>query len=283
MAVTGPAQQEITPRPRRGSIPLGMMHARIMHARFGAKPYVLRHKLWYLHVPLSSLGALDSALIGYNRRALVSLRDGDYGHGTTGLRAWVESAFLQAGAAVPRGEIVLLTLPRVFGLAFNPVSFWLCHDEAARLVAVLAEVNNTFGDRHAYLVRHEDGHPISRADRLSGEKVFHVSPFLPVDGAYAFRFVEDGDRLSIQIDLIRHGGRALTATINGRLAPLTKRALGLALARHPFPAGKVLGFIHMHAARLWMRGIRVFSRPEPPETFVTLASTSLKPKSGEAA
>lgn len=270
--MTGIPRQADVKTAATGAIPKGILYARIMHARFGAKPYVLRHKLWYLHLPLSAAGRLKNWLIGYNRRAVFTLRDKDYGHGAEPLDDWIRHAFSETGTEPPEGDVVLLTLPRVLGFGFNPVSFWLCHDKAQRLIAVLAEVNNTFGDRHCYLVRRHDGAPIAPSDRLVGEKVFHVSPFLPVDGEYAFRFIERADELSIQVDLLRANERVLTATINGRFAELNRATLLKCFFRYPLPTVQVLGFIHVHAMRLWMHGIKPFARPEPPAQFITSAT-----------
>jgi uncharacterized protein len=261
------------------TIARGILHARIMHIRYAAKPYIFRHRLWYLALPISAAPKLDRAMIGYNKIRPFSLRQRDYGTGHEPLEAWVRRAFSEASADMPDGEIVLLTLPRIFGVGFNPVSFWLCHNRDGKLVAALAEVNNTFGERHCYVVRKPDGSTISGGDELHARKVFHVSPFLPVEGDYAFRFSESADELAIRIDLRRAGKRVLTAAINGRFAPLSNRTLLGCFIRYPLPAVQVLGFIHYHAARLYMRGLKYFPKPSPPEALVSGSrDTSKKPE-----
>jgi DUF1365 family protein len=253
-----------------------LLEARITHARFAPKPYVLAHRLTYLHVPLTALPRLKRRFLNRNGWGLFALNDRDYGKAGTDLGAWVASAFAEVGATVPDGEVTLVTLPRVLGFGFNPVSFWLCHDREGALRAVLAEVNNTFGERHCYLCRKPDGAVIGPTDEVASEKVFHVSPFMPVDGEYRFRFVEKPDRISIRIDLHREGRRVLTATIAGPLTTLTSAAMLRSFLRHPFPTLQVVLMIHYHAARLYMRGLRIFSKPEAPDHMVTPSITGEK-------
>lgn len=247
----------------------GLLEARITHARFSPKPYTLSHKLTYLHVPMGFLPVLRRRFLNRNGWGLFALNDRDYGNRSTGMSEWLQSAFASAGAAVPDGEVTLVTLPRVLGFGFNPVSFWMCHDHSGALVAVLAEVNNTFGERHCYLCRKPGGKPIASDEEIVAEKVFHVSPFLPTDGEYRFRFIEKPERLAIRVDLYRQDARVLSATIAGRLSTLTSRTMLMSFLRHPFPTLQVVLLIHYHAARLYMRGLKIFSKPEPPTNLVT--------------
>ncbi|MCU0953379.1 MAG: DUF1365 domain-containing protein [Hyphomicrobium sp.] len=261
MAVSAPA----------GEIPIarGLLDARITHARFSPKPYTLSHKLTYLHIPVGSLPVLKRRFLNRNGWGLFALNDRDYGNRSTGMTEWLRSAFESAGETLPDGEVTLVTLPRVLGFGFNPVSFWLCHDRSGALAAVLAEVNNTFGERHCYLCRKPGGVPIAADEEIAAEKVFHVSPFLPTDGQYRFRFIEKPERVAIRVDLYRDDARVLSATIAGRLSTLSSRAMLKSFLRHPFPTLQVLLLIHYHAARLYMRGLKIFSKPEPPADLVT--------------
>ena len=251
-------------------IPKGILHAHIMHVRFKPKRYVLRHRLWYLCVPISALSGLNRVMLGYNRARLFSLRDRDYGNGKDPLDVWLGRAFAEAGIEQPAGETILVTLPRVLGFGFNPVSFWLCHDRDGQLRAALAEVNNTFGERHCYLACKGDRSVIGPEDEIRARKVFHVSPFLPVEGEYVFRFIERDDELAIRIDVLRAGTRVMSATINGRFAPLSNKSLAACFVRYPVPAVQVLGFIHYHAMRLYLMGLQVFQKPSPPAAAVSV-------------
>jgi hypothetical protein len=266
----------VTPIISDEPIARGLLEARITHARFTPKPYTLVHNLTYLHVPVAAIPRLKRRFLNRNGWGLFALNDRDYGDRSTGFNDWLTAAFASVGARMPDGEVTLITLPRVLGFGFNPVSFWLCHDRTGALSAVLAEVNNTFGERHCYLCRKTDGTAIGPDEEITAEKVFHVSPFFPTDGEYRFRFIEKPDRVSIRIDLYRDGARALTATIGGRFETLTSRALLKSFLRHPFPTLQVVLLIHYHAARLYLRGHKIFTKPTPPGDLVT-ASLGLTP------
>ncbi len=208
-------------------------------------------------------------LLSRNARNIASLSDRDHG-GAPGQgqgAAWVRAVLAAQGLApVTDGAVLLLTQPRVLGHLFNPVSFWLCHDSAGALRAVIAEVNNTYGDRHSYLCARADHAPISADDTLAARKIFHVSPFQPVAGEYSFRFDIGRDRLSIRIGYRQDTeapGAGLVATLAGPRAPLRDRAiLGVMVRR--LGSRRVLALIHWQALRLWWRGARFHTRPEPP-------------------
>lgn len=259
------------PEPR--AIASGLLDARVTHVRHAPTRYELSHRLWYLHVPLSALTRLPWPLLGYNRAALAVLRDRDYGEGRAPVADWIARALREGGVALPDGRIDLVTLPRVAGLAFNPVSFWLCHDRDGALRAVLAEVNSTFGERHCYLCRKPDGSPIDGRDRLTAQKLLYVSPFLSLEGTYRFRFHEAAGRLGIFINLFQDERPVLFASITGNLVPLTARSLAARMLRQPLPALSVLFLIHLHAARLYiLRGLRLHPRPSVERSLVSICN-----------
>lgn len=206
------------------------------------------------------------AMLSRNRGNLVSLHDSDHGgdRGAGRGAAWVRDVLAAQGLRdATDGQLLLMAQPRVLGHVFNPVSFWLCHDKGGALRVVIAEVNNTFGDRHSYLCHHGDLRPIGREDRLKATKVFHVSPFQPVAGEYTFRFDITADRVGVWIDYGQAAG-GLMATLTGRRVALTNVGLIRALLRRPFGSRRVLGLIHWQALRLWWRGAKYHPRPVPP-------------------
>lgn len=162
------------------------------------------------------------------------------------------------------GEVVLHTMPRIFGYVFNPVSFWFCHDAAGSLRAVLAEVNNTFGERHNYLIHHDDLRPISRDDTLQARKVFHVSPFFPVQGSYRFRFGASNGHHSVDIDYYIGEQRQLRTRVSGQARMLDGAGLRRWLLRHPLMTFGVVLRIHWQALRLALRRVPFFRKPLPP-------------------
>ena len=227
--------------------------------------YVLFDAEAELHLP---------RLMSRNHRNIVSLQDRDNG-GAPGQgrgAAWVRDV-LAAHALDPvtDGKILLLTQPRVLGHLFNPVSFWLCQDAAGELRAVIAEVNNTYGDRHSYLCVKPDHSVIAPTDELQAQKIFHVSPFQPAQGNYTFRFELAETRLAIRIGYqqdIEAQGAGLVATLTGERRPLRNRAVLWSMVRR-FGSRRVLALIHWQAFKLWWRGARFHNRPEPPAQEVS--------------
>ena len=210
------------------------------------------------------------ALFSRNGAGAFSVHDKDHGgppHRGRGV-AWVKDV-LRAHGVELAGDILLLAQPRVLGHVFNPVSFWLCHNATGDICAVISEVTNTFGDRHSYLCHHDDLRPILPTDTLSAQKIFHVSPFQPIEGNYVFRFDIRQDKIGIWIDLQIPGGGVM-ANLIGPRRPLRTVDILRALLRRPFGSRRVLGLIHWQAFKLWRKGAKYRKRPSPPETEVSL-------------
>ena len=221
------------------------------------------------YVLLNADGASGPALFSRNRANLVSLHDTDHGGAPksgAGV-AWVRQVLAEAG--LPGAyRIDLLAQPRVLGHVFNPVSFWLCHDDTGKLRVVIAEVSNTFGDRHSYLCHRDDHGPITASDRMRARKNFHVSPFQPIAGGYEFRFDITPARIGIWIDFTAGSG-GLMATLTGKRAPLTNAAILRACLRRPLGSRRVLTLIFWQALKLRLKGVAYRPRPEPPKVEVT--------------
>ena len=213
---------------------------------------------------------LGPALFSRNAAGVFSVYDTDHGGPPNRGRgaAWVKDVLRSHGVEL-EGDILLLAQPRVLGHVFNPVSFWLCHNAAGDICAVISEVTNTFGDRHSYLCHHDDLRPILPTDTLSAQKIFHVSPFQPIDGNYVFRFDIRPDKIGIWIDLQIPGGGVM-ANLIGPRRPLRTVDILRALLRRPFGSRRVLGLIHWQAFKLWRKGAKYRKRPSPPETEVSL-------------
>ena len=213
---------------------------------------------------------LGPALFSRNAAGVFSVYDTDHGGPPNRGRgvAWVKDVLRSHGVEL-EGDIMLLAQPRVLGHVFNPVSFWLCHNATGDICAVISEVTNTFGDRHSYLCHHDDLRPILPTDTLSAQKIFHVSPFQPIDGNYVFRFDIRPDKIGIWIDLQIPGGGVM-ANLIGPRRPLRTVDILRALLRRPFGSRRVLGLIHWQAFKLWRKGAKYRKRPSPPETEVSL-------------
>lgn len=245
--------------------------ASVMHARLRPKHNRFRYTVPYLAIPAADLEATRGiGLLSIDRPNLFSVRRSDYGDGNTSAVDTVRDILRRWGvAAAACEEITLVTIPRILGIGFNPVSFWLCCDVDGKLRAVVAEVNNTFGERHFYLCAHEDQRPIAPQDQIASAKVFHVSPFMKVEGEYRFAFAWSGDALGVRIDLHDADGLILTTSVAGKREPVTNRRLLGAFFANPLMMFKVLGLIHYQAARLFLKGIRPFRRPPLPADAVS--------------
>ena len=238
------------------------------HARRGGVENAFRYRVDYLCLDAEAK-LRTPRFFSRNRANLTALHDIDHGGVPKAGRGaiWVREVLDRQGIAFD-GRILLLAQPRVLGHVFNPVCFWLIHDRDDVLRVVIAEVSNTFGDRHSYLCHHDNLRPIGPGDTLEARKIFHVSPFQPVTGDYAFRFDIRADRIGVWIDY-RTGNGGLYATLTGPRKPLTNRAILGACLRRPFGSRRVLGLIHWQAMKLWWKGARYRVRPVPPTKDVT--------------
>ena len=220
----------------------------------------------FLRLPLGRLDQVRAPLLGIERANLFSFRSRDHGaRDGSPLLPWIRALLNERGlAAACDGEIVLQTMPRILGFVFNPVSFWFCHDHAGGLRAVLAEVNNTFGERHNYLLHHADLRPIGAGDELRASKRFHVSPFFPVRGEYRFCFEQRGAVHAVSIELWDGGERQLSTRLAGRAEAVGGASMAKWLARQPFMTLGVVARIHWQALRLALRRVSFFRKPAPP-------------------
>jgi uncharacterized protein len=234
----------------------------VMHRRFGPGPHhALRYGMFSLLLDLDELRRLHRALrwFSVDRPNLLTLRLKDYGDGdAAGPRAWVERQ-LQAAGLGPAATVRLLTMPRVFGYAFNPLSVYYCHGPDGRLAAVLYEVNSTFGERHAYVMAAEPDAAGAVAQRC--DKRMHVSPFLPMQLEYRFRLRAPSQQLHLQVEACGDRGPVLRAVLHARRRPLTDAALLRVLLEFPLLTAKVIAAIHWEALRLWVKGAPFFARP----------------------
>ena len=205
--------------------------------------------------------------IARNARGPVSFHDRDYGAGDGGsLDTWVRTLLAAEGIDAD-GEVVLHAFPRMLGYVFNPVSFWVCHDDAGAVRAVLCEVCNTFGERHNYLVAAPGGGVLVSGATYTSRKMFHVSPFCEVKGDYRFRFLFDADRWLARIDYFDSADASdplLETWISGEAAPINAAAVRRLWWRYRFFTAGVVARIHWQALKLAVKRVPFFSKPTPP-------------------
>lgn len=176
-----------------------------------------------------------------------------------GIRENLDRFLAARGVDTEGGQVLMLAHARVFGYVFNPLTVYWCHRADGTLACVVAEVHNTYGERHAYLLRTDE------RGRAEVPKQFYVSPFYPVDGRYRMSLPEPGDRLALNIALGRPGPAGstekFTAGVQGRAVPATARTLAAATLRHPWSTAVVSARIRWQGTKLYLRGLRPVPRP----------------------
>lgn len=249
----------------------------VKHRRFRPAKNAFGYGVFTLSIPMRARRNNPTLLSKHglrdNRFGLFSFFDQDHGLGNHDSLSWIE-LILKENRLQVDGEIWLQTFPRVLGYVFNPVSFWICTQANGKVQAVLAEVNNTFGERHCYLLHHDSGKALQSGETLISKKVFHVSPFCDVRGEYHFRFLFPQDSHSkrnvvCRIELHEDGAPLINTSISGLAQPLTKSALYLAFLSYPLMSLGVIGRIHWQALKLWLKGVPFHSKPKPPELEIT--------------
>jgi DUF1365 family protein len=239
----------------------------VRHERLRPAGNAFAYPTHFLMLPMRSMRAQGSGALARNRWAALSFHDRDHGDGRPDSLAWLEELLQAEGLDAP-GEVWLHTYPRVLGHTFKPVSFWYCHRADGALRAIVVEVNNTFGERHCYLLDAP-----RYGQELRARKVFHVSPFCQVDGDYRFRFMRSQqggrDRTVARIDYDDANGPLLKTSVSGVLEPVTAASLRRALWAYPAMTLGVVARIHWQAIKLWRKRVPFFSKPQPPEHFVT--------------
>jgi DUF1365 family protein len=248
----------------------------VMHRRYHPARHELRYRIFSILIDLDEVERLKTKLrlFSVGRFNLVSFFERDHGDGRAhGLRDWVRGQCASAGIDAA-GSIRLLSMPRVLGHAFNPLSVFFCHDATGVLRGILYQVNNTFGQRHSYLIRVEPTQ--SRSICQASPKVFYVSPFMPMEMEYRFRVVPPGERMSVVIDGLGSVGDAtgklITASLSGRRVELTDRALLGSVLKSPALGLKVIAGIHWEALKLWRKKVGFHPKPAPPAHSVTIVT-----------
>lgn len=242
---------------------------KVMHRRLRPVAHRFVYPVYFCELPLLHLEHVSSRFFSLNRFNLFSFHFADHGarDGSHPL-AWIRELLAKNGIAAD-GEITVQCFPRVLGFVFNPVSFWYCHNGSGELVAILAEVNNTFGEHHNYLLAHADGRPIADGELFECDKVFHVSPFMAVAGAYRFRFHRKetlaGSPIRVaSIDHADAAGDLLHTVLSGAAVPLGTRPLLKAFFSYPLLTLGVVLRIHWQALQLWIKRVPFYTKPIPP-------------------
>ena len=254
----------------------------VRHTRLRPARHSFSYPTYFLMLPMRRLRDAPCAALARNRFGLIGFHDSDHGDGRADSLAWLDELLAREGIRDASGEVWLHCYPRVLGFTFKPVSFWYCHRADETLAAVVVEVNNTFGERHCYVLD-EPGLAFGR--ELQANKVFHVSPFCDVSGSYRFRFMRTGPhpeaaglrtnlagacgRTVARIDHHDEDGLLLQTSVSGRLQALSPASIRAAFFGMPLMTLAVIARIHWQAVRLWLKQVPFFRKPQPPQSFVT--------------
>lgn len=254
----------------------------VMHRRFFPRGHRFTYRVYYGLFDLDELATLDREVtgFGFNRAAPFAFNERDHGpRDGSPLRPWLEGALAEAGVDLEGGPIRILTMPRVLGHVFNPISVWFAYGPREDLRAVLYEVSNTFGEHLSYLcpVAPEAVGPAGNVRHLFAKQLF-VSPFIGMDADYDFVTQAPDDRVSLLIKETVAGEHLLTATLVGKRRGFTTRELWAAFATHPLVTLKVVAAIHGEALRLWRKGAPYRKRGPAPDVAYRIERNAVLPR-----
>ncbi|WP_275782463.1 DUF1365 domain-containing protein [Pararhizobium gei] len=252
---------------------------KVMHQRMKPVGHRFSYEVFSLLIDLDRLADADSQsrLFSVNRRNLLSFYEADHtGAVNVSLRGYANELLEGAGLATTASRILLVCYPRILGFVFNPLAVYYAYDDRGQLLALIYEVRNTFGERHTYVCPIEDGELSDAGVRQDCDKVFHVSPFIPMAMRYNFRMLPPGEDIRWRILETDAEGPLLAAVFSGRKLPLTTAGILRLVARIPHLTIKILAGIHWEALKLWLKGVRFIARPPAPQPVSIWSGGSLR-------
>ncbi|MGA0545078.1 DUF1365 domain-containing protein [Brevundimonas sp. VNH65] len=257
----------------------------VTHRRLRPREHRLRYRVFWMLLDLDQIDDIDRKLklFSRNRFNLLSFHDRDHGLGDgSALRDRIEDLVSRAGVEIAGGAVRLMTMPRVLGFVFNPISLYYCSGPDGVLKAMVYEVTSTFGVRHAYVI------PLSAEDarrgliRQGAAKALYVSPFMGMDMDYAFRGHAPGECMDMTVDGLDDEGLLITAQMRGGRRDLSDaQVLRTALA-FPFLTLKVVAAIHWEALKLWIKGVRLTRQPPPAAEPVSIQRGPVEARTGSS-
>ena len=224
------------------------------------KVHIFKYKVFSTLLDLSEINLLDKSLkiFSYNKFNIISFYDIDHGpRDGTSIKEWVIKNLLDNQINTEEIKIKLLCYPRIFGYVFNPLSVFFIYDQNSRLISILYEVKNTFGEQHTYVFKVEGQNKLIQNNC---PKKFHVSPFIEMDCNYFFRILNPEQKLSVVIDQYDQEGKILFASQDGERSDLTSKNLMNSYLKHPLMTFKIISAIHFEAFKLWFKGIKLIKK-----------------------
>ena len=242
-----------------------IFNSRIFHKRYSPKIHKFTYKNFYVSLPIKTLvqkKICGNFILGFNRKALISINDSDHGNGMP-LLDWAKKILKENNIEYADGEIWLSTFPKVSGMGFKPVSFWFCENRKQQTVAIIVEVNNTFNEREVYvLTSNKKSGLIENGDTLTTKKKFYVSPFIHVEGEYNFRFFRDTSqgKETSRIELVNRGSPLILTSISCKRIKLRSVFTILSLPYYVLLPLLTLIRIHWQAGVIWLKGVKLVTK-----------------------
>ena len=231
----------------------------VIHKRFKPKIHFFKYKVFSLLIDLSELNNLDKKVgfFSYNKFNLISFFDKDHGdRDGSSIINWVKKNLKENDVNCENIRIKLLCYPRILGYVFNPLSIFYVYDKNDKLISLLYEVKNTFGEQHTYIFKIKENNLLKH----NCEKKFHVSPFIEMNCSYFFRTLKPADKISIIIDQYQLNEKILYASQDGKRTDFTTSELIKSYLKHPLMTFKVIAAIHFEAFKLWTKGIKFIQK-----------------------
>jgi len=228
----------------------------VIHKRFKPKEHFFKYRVFSLFIDLSELEMLNNKIrfFSYNRFNLISFQEKDHGERDgSSLTKWVKKHLDENNINSENIKIKLLCYPRILGYVFNPLSVFFVYDNLEKLVSILYEVKNTFGEQHTYVFRVNDKNNLIKNNCT---KKFYVSPFIEMDCKYFFKILKPANKLSVVIDQYDNDGKILFASQDGERTELNSTQLIKSYLKHPLMTLKIISAVHFEAFKLWLKGIK---------------------------
>ena len=232
----------------------------VIHKRFKPKTHFFKYNVFSLLIDLSELKELDRRIkfFSFNKFNLVSFYEKDHGNRDgSSLIEWVKKNLDENEINSKEIKIKLLCYPRIFGYVFNPLSVFFIYDSNDKLISILYEVKNTFGEQHTYIFKVKDDANIFQHNC---SKKFHVSPFLEMNCNYFFRILKPGEKMSVIIDQYQTDEKILYASQDGKRVDFVSKELLKSYLKHPLMTFKIISAIHYEAFKLWTKGIKFINK-----------------------
>ena len=242
----------------------------VIHKRFKPKEHFFKYKVFSLLIDLSELDELNKKIrfFSFNKFNLISFHEKDHGERDgSSIIEWVKLNLKNNNISYDKIKIKLLCYPRILGYVFNPLSVFFVYDENEKLISILYEVKNTFGEQHTYVFRVDNE---SNLIQNNCSKKFHVSPFLEMDCKYFFRILNPNKKLSIIIDQYDKDGKILFASQDGKRSDLDSKQLIKSYLKHPLMTFKIISAIHFEAFKLWAKGIKFIKKKLKIKNNITI-------------